>query len=97
MKDNHTPAPWKVANYNDFYVVEDSNGVDLCEGTENAQYNAQLMSAAPELLEVTKSMLEFIVGLNKPKTRTYDPDYKKKIDNMISEAKAAIEKATKLV
>lgn len=94
MKNNHTPAPWIVANYNDFYVVEGSNGVDLCEGNENAEYNAQLMSAAPELLESTKAMLEFIEGLNKPKTRTYDPDYKKNIDNMIASAKEAIEKAT---
>lgn len=94
MGNKHTAAPWIVRNYNDFYVVEDKKGMDLCEGAENAQYNAQLMSAAPELLETTKSMLEFIEGLSKPKTRTYDPDYKNNIDNMIASAKEAIEKAT---
>ena len=57
MKNQHTPGPWKVAGNsivteNDTHciaVIEDDGGYEAPHDQRDA--NAQLISAAPELLE----------------------------------------------
>ena len=52
----YTPGPWKIQEESDFTII-DANGRDIaytetCVGYEKDVANAQLIAAAPDLLEV---------------------------------------------
>ena len=66
----HTPAPWKVietwrfdhaGNQRDaLVIVNDDSNADVLSGT-NAEANARLIAAAPELLAALKSIFQLYV------------------------------------
>jgi len=64
----HTPGPWKVGIIPDTenVFVEASDGLIVCEvggfviGKEQAQTNAHLISAAPDLLDALKDVMAWI-------------------------------------
>ena len=63
----HTPAPWKVietwrfdhaGNQRDaLVIVNDDSNADVLSGT-NAEANARLIAAAPELLAALKALMD---------------------------------------
>lgn len=61
----HTPGPWRVSDaLTDIEIVTDcppgneSECIVRFKGQKNARANAQLMAAAPELLNALEQMLE---------------------------------------
>ncbi len=85
----HTPGPWKVDG--DTYITAHSLIIAHCKQNgslklEDAQANARLIAAAPELLEA----LEYaVLGLKAEQPSDYS------FDLAFSMARAAIKKATK--
>ena len=66
MEQKHTPGPWKVSRQNPSpttgeWMISGSKPGYLAEvrdcGSGDVQANARLISAAPELLEIVKSIL----------------------------------------
>jgi hypothetical protein len=62
MKAQHTPGPWETAvNDEGQWDVCDAGGgdllADLSDCPENAEANARLIAAAPELLAALKAIL----------------------------------------
>ncbi len=90
-KTKHTPAPWVLKpdpdadNRWDMVVVSDHRYIQ-CEGRtyEEAQANAQLIVAAPELLEALKLVMKHAI---------YDYETNDDIINAAAIANAAIAKA----
>ena len=73
MNTQHTPGPWTVAGRD---VVGKLGEMDTCIAEcfnhssmdrHNAEANARLIAAAPELLEAVKISLEFLDRQNTPK------------------------------
>lgn len=74
MKTKHTPGPWKVSetadeNNNEIIVYEAGHekGAGIASvsplpfySSESQRANAQLIAAAPELLEVCRDLLEIV-------------------------------------
>jgi hypothetical protein len=66
----HTPGPWKVLKQNEnLFITEDIfivasawTGVYKNETTDDAEANAHLIAAAPELLEACKALANVISG-----------------------------------
>ena len=67
METKHTPGPWEAeqlyAKGNDgkFVVISKTNYICVCdaiEGVEVNEPNADLISAAPDLLEACQEMVE---------------------------------------
>jgi len=92
----HTPGPWKVGIIPDTenVFVEASDGLIVCEvggfviGKEQAQTNAHLIAAAPDLLDALKDiMTDHIDNL------TYQEDCDCAGCHRIAKAQAAIAKA----
>jgi pimeloyl-ACP methyl ester carboxylesterase len=64
---NHTPGPWTAWKEEEYHAIGSSNGralalVYLCDypeeqGEKQAQANARLIAAAPELLEALQDLL----------------------------------------
>jgi hypothetical protein len=94
----HTPAPWFIDN--DLYGlhVEHRNFIDgkafnyrvVCSITdiEEAEHNARLIAAAPELLEALENLVEmFAAGDGSPEYHRHEPPEMK-------DARTAIAKAT---
>ncbi len=90
----HTKGPWAI---NEFLVyAENGNGCTLATinstskgiSDEEAQANARLIAAAPELLEACQSSLQWILDvLQAEPPETYS-------DDILDELNAAIDKAT---
>jgi hypothetical protein len=70
-KPKHTPGPWSVQDYFDEFTVLAHGNKDrqyvanITKGAEvyfqrQSEANAQLIAAAPELLEAAKELLSFI-------------------------------------
>ncbi len=52
MNTKHTPGPWKYIAWHGQHGVHDAMDNDVCETFgEDAEANARLIAAAPELLE----------------------------------------------
>jgi hypothetical protein len=62
----HTPGPWtthKMGNTIYYYQIENNKGkwiADVKNQDQHSEANARLITAAPELLEVCKSILELL-------------------------------------
>lgn len=94
MKTTHTPAPWKVCDEEQFHLIwsEKAKGyvasVDIydSEGAlrSNADADAALIAAAPELLQQLTKLLEQVQQLN----------YLGKTEIYLGDAVAAVDKAT---
>ena len=95
-KDKHTPAPWKINHHGEKYIIStDLDGNDVIAKVEDhaptmddmekeAQANAHLIAAAPELLEA----LEMASNIINSEAR--DSKYgnaKEKINKAIAKAK----------
>jgi hypothetical protein len=52
----HTPGPWHVGQYNGVYDERDRSVLSL-EPKEEAEANARLIAAAPELLEACRAAI----------------------------------------
>lgn len=51
MNTKHTPGPWKYVTRHDMHGVHDAMDNDICETFgEEAEANARLIAAAPDLL-----------------------------------------------
>ena len=89
----HTQGKWEVKTPNySFQTIESEYG-KVCTlshqfGTDEAEANAHLIAAAPELLEALEMALEWIDALPKeiqlPEMPGFDRD---EIDNLIAKAK----------
>lgn len=57
-----TPGPWRVGTSGDTHVIESKTGNWVCDcethSVKDAQANARLIAAAPELLEACKELAE---------------------------------------
>lgn len=90
METKFTPGPWRVGEMRNKYdiVIRDSNNSPVALGVvagyllREAEANARLIAAAPELLDVL-TRLEMVAGLG----NNYD-------DPVRVSARAAIAKAT---
>lgn len=50
--NKHTPGPWKIDNGGGTTYIEDATDISICRVSANNQIaNAQLIAAAPDLLE----------------------------------------------
>jgi hypothetical protein len=60
----HTPGPWQVEDSSDWMDIVDADGdlIAEIEPGECEKGNAQLIAAAPELLEALKAVLLFHSG-----------------------------------
>jgi len=90
----HSPGPWRVKKITagiDCFVItngsSDEIAVILGVGTEKREANAQLITAAPELLRIAEQLLFVYEGSEMDKA--LNPDYGVDID----ELKAIIAKA----
>lgn len=92
MKTQHTPAPWTIKEHEDknhgIDITEGDNGKVIANVTSHfiaehteAQANAKLIAAAPELLEALKELIEYL-----------GEEWQQ--DQFIIKAQAAINKAT---
>jgi hypothetical protein len=64
MNTQHTPAPWKVNEELDSYVISDCSEEGLFisrvwKHWHNSEANARLIAAAPELLEALENLMEW--------------------------------------
>lgn len=72
----HTPAPWNICSRDDRNIRNRKGDLIAACGTsfKEIEANAQLIAAAPELLEALKAMmseLEISVGIGKPVSDAY--------------------------
>ncbi len=59
MNTKHTPGPWKYIAWHGQHGVHDAMDNDVCETFgEDAEANARLIAAAPELLEALEEIVE---------------------------------------
>ena len=85
MNTKHTPGPWKYITWHGQHGVHDAMDNDVCETFgEDAEANARLIAAAPELLEALEYLLSQFGRLD------HLTDY-----SAGDKARAAIAKATK--
>jgi hypothetical protein len=98
----HTPGPWRVSPYGDGFEVEQTDGKAVAQAFQtnpvrNAdshierRANARLMSAAPELLDELRYLVEIAEAAMRAANRDgceYD------IGEMLEAPRAAILKAT---
>ena len=105
MKTQHTPGPWKLSNvptiengmtsYHVFAPVSSGyviarTGQSSVEGTlAEAQENARLLAAAPDLLEALQNARNVLAGLATGDLKEITPD-----SPALRAARAAIAKAT---
>jgi hypothetical protein len=54
----HTPGPWRVGTVCPDMVTSGAGGVCSCANLENAEANARLIAASPDLLAACKAVLE---------------------------------------
>jgi type VI protein secretion system component VasF len=88
MKTNHTPGPWKVVDRHIFTDEKDYQTIAYTDDHRNRQArpaketeaNAQLMAAAPELLEACQRVMQLAISAQG--------------DEIFAEVRAAIAKAT---
>ena len=93
----HTPGPWRVFDrYDPLVIATDSDGMKIAymsdrgpRGTSNVQANAQLIAAAPDLLEIVKSHV-----LAWDDNYGGEPAYFKAMWDLIPKARATIAEAT---
>lgn len=101
MKNQHTQGEWKVENWNGVYntTVLDQEDNMLCEtyyGDElrtpavQAEANAKLMAAAPELLRVLEECKNTLSNC----VSELPDSYKKAVKQQIYKCQLAIKKAT---
>ena len=90
MSDAHSPSPWKAGKKPQ--GVYDSNGEVICsfmhlhgEGQKNAEANARLIAAAPELLEALKGAQQAFKGMPDDIAQEY-PAERQAIDLAIAKA-----------
>lgn len=104
METKHTPGPWKVLREKQVDddckhegeivvdVVADVHRHLICytpiSGNKDAHANANLIAAAPELLEALERMVRTFVDLRA------DTDWSGHGEDALNEARAAIAKAT---
>jgi len=98
-ESKHTPAPWEVdglaIDASQYEVAVCSQGLDEDENQmprEEAEANAKLISAAPELLEACKCALADLEGL-RAEGIFYEDEGKPPQVETIEELQAAIKKA----
>lgn len=87
MSKQHTPGPWKAINSVGVWVVETGDHHLLTKipaGSVDAEGNATLMAAAPELLDALTALLGQL-----PQPNLGDPD----LDDAIDVAQATVAKA----
>lgn len=87
MEANHTPAPWTISGPHagrGISIVADGNSIARVYAHPDAEANAKLIAAAPDLL---KFALRFV--------DRFEAEYSDEVDSpLVIEAKAAITKAT---
>jgi hypothetical protein len=90
----YTPAPWHYQEKSDAYthIVRDADNRYVCgcsqDSSGNAEANARLVAAAPDLLEAAKKLIEGAESEGWDRTRGTDEPR-----TGISELRAAIAKA----
>lgn len=93
MQTKHTPGPWHIG-VRTFHAGRDVYGPkgepvavadDAITATPEAEANARLIAAAPELLAALRHLLEDAVALNMGESDR---------SGVLAEARAAIDKAT---
>lgn len=89
----HTPGPWKAfkpLDSNGYVYVQSESGEEACTCYySNAEANARLIAAAPELLDTlktTRRVLEVACGTSAP----YIREAFQRIDPVIAKAEGAI-------
>ncbi len=91
----HTPGPWRYEAGTKTIRAVPSNywlaTMDSWDGQVDNESNARLIAAAPELLAALKNALNVMAGVATGQLLTINKD-----SNAISEARAAIAKATTL-
>lgn len=90
MSNAHTPGPWVVERADDAYCIANVGNLVIIPGGgkvkhDNAEADARLISAAPDLLEA----LEMIVA----EADSYTARTGKPVYNWLDQARAAIAKA----
>ena len=68
MKTKHTPAPWEISkhatpDYAPQYGIYSGNNDLATVRGDNAQADAHLIAAAPELLEALENALNVLAGI----------------------------------
>lgn len=61
METKHTPGPWHPVNYGGYYMIQSGpfyESADILDEaqTPNAEQNAKLIAAAPQLLEACMNL-----------------------------------------
>jgi hypothetical protein len=88
---SHTPGPWEVfETHTGHYVLDSAEQAVVCqiEWCLEAEANARLIAAAPELLETVKQLIGYMNAGNWADMR---------IDGIKTAARAAIDKAEGMV
>ncbi len=87
MSTKHTPGPWiyELSNNDDCFTLTSGDkqiigGCGCCGSPWCVKVDAQLIAAAPDLLEALKAMVESVTGVDQV--------------SAVNQARAAIAKAT---
>jgi len=82
----YTPGPWFTAatsTIGHHYVV-DGDGFTICDPSPMGEANARLIANAPDVLEALQNLVDYLGA-----------DVDNGLDELLTKARAAIEKATK--
>ena len=96
----HTPSPWEVSTYENgdvaVYGENDPSGRDLAlvRGSSEAEANARLIAAAPDLLAALEAALPLIIHAWRKSADARDTQAEERYSETGKAMQAAISKAT---
>ncbi len=82
----YTPGPWfiEATSRIGHHAVIDGDGFTICNPSPMGEANARLIANAPDMLEALQNLVDYLGA-----------DVDNGLDELLTKARAAIEKATK--